>query len=130
MARRLVSNEIFLENVPDAFIEEFACIREPLPSLLVNILEDANHDITSKRIDFYRKFPELEEMDEMESVTVLKLLDDGKKDEAAEFQIGCAIEFLKRNPQFKIMVDRVESPASGIIRMISDTIRQAFLGDL
>lgn len=129
MAKRLIPNEAFLENLTEEFVVEFAHTDEPLPILLIGLFEDYGFDIADKRMKFYETHPDLEKEDDRESEITLKLLDEGKKSEAQDFQVQCAVEFLNEHPQFKMMVNGVESPAAGIIRLISDTIRKAFLGD-
>ena len=58
-----------------------------------------------------------------------KLLKEGKPKEAEEFQVGYALEFLEKYPKFKCMVN-VESQFNGDIKIMLNSIKEAFLGDI
>lgn len=124
--RILIVNEEFTPS--EDFINEFVNVPEAIPNILSNILDD--YDVDEKRIKVYEKFPELKDLDEAESETTLKLLKEGKKSEAEEYQIQLALDFLKKYPQFSVMIIGVESQTSNILRTVIDIIRQAFVGEL
>lgn len=126
-----MTNRILVGNtdcINEEFIDEFVNIQEGLPILLLNILDDISNDVETKRYLLYDKFPHLEKLDSREIEIVSKFLKEGKPKEAEEFQIGYALDFLEKYPRFKCMVS-VESQASGDIRIMANTIKEAFLGD-
>lgn len=125
--RVLIINEEFTPS--NEFIDEYVNTQDVLPNLLTNILSDFDGDLDMKRMSVYHKFPELERMDEIESKTTLKLLKEGKKSEAEDYQIQLVLDFLDKYPQFSPLISGVESQTSSIIRMILNSIREAFVGD-
>ena len=124
--RILIVNEEFTPS--EDFINEFVNVPEAIPNILSNILDD--YDVDEKRIKVYEKFSELKDLDEVESETTLRLLKEGRKSEAEEYQIQLALDFLKKYPQFSVMIIGVESQTSNILRTVIDIIRQAFVGEL
>ena len=125
MSRMLIVNEDFVPS--EAFVEEYVNTKDSLPYLLNSILSD--YDIDMRRIRVYEKYPYLQERDDEESVLTLKLLDEGKRDEAEDLQIQLVLEFLKKYPRFKPLVLGVESPQSNFIKRVLKTIREAFVGE-
>ena len=124
--RTLIVNEDFTPS--ENFVDEYVNVKDALPNLLTNILGD--YDVDDKRMMVYEEFPELQALDEAESETTLKLLKEGKKDEANEYQIQLALDFIKKYPQFRPMIIGVESQTSGIIKQVLKVIREAFMGDI
>ncbi|WP_407391603.1 hypothetical protein [Methanobrevibacter sp.] len=125
--RVLVVNEEFSPS--EEFIEEYVNTQDALPNLLTSILYESDLDIDTKRVNVYKEYPHLQELDEKESETTLKLLKENRKDEAEEYQIQLVLDFLKKYPQFKPLILGVESQTSSIFKLILDTIREAFVGD-
>lgn len=123
----LIINEGFEPS--QAFIDEYVNIPEALPNLLTNVLMDFDSDIDTKRIRVYEMHPHLEEDDEEESEVTLNLLKQGKKTEANNYQVDLAVDFVKRHPQFKPMVDGVDTATSSFIKQVIASIREAFLGE-
>lgn len=118
------------EAINDDFINEFVKTPEGLPILLMNILDEFGSDVELKRFKIYKIHPELEEADNYEIAVTSKLLKEGKSSEAEEFQIDYALDFLKRHPQFRIMLSGVESAGHIDLRIALSSIKEAFLGDL
>lgn len=127
-----MSHKVLIANddcIDEKFIDEFVNTHDGLPILLLNILDDLDSEIETKRYKLYGKFPHLEELDGREIEITSRLLKEGKAKEAEEFQVGYAIEFLERHPRFRCMA-RAESQISGDIRIMIGSIREAFLGDI
>lgn len=125
--RNIIANS---DAIDDDFIDEFVRTPEGLPILLMNILEEFDEDAALKRFDVYMLHPELEEMDNHEIAVTSRLLKEGKSDEAEEFQISYALDFLGRHPQFKAMVEGVESAGHNDLRIALSLVKEAFLGDI
>lgn len=123
----LIVNEQFVPS--QAFIDEFVNVPEALPNLLTNVLMDFDADLDMKRMRVYEKCPHLEKEDEKESEVTLNLLKEGRKTEANNFQVDFAIDFLRRYPQFKPMVDGVDTVTSSFVKQVLASIREAFLGE-
>ena len=101
MTKRLVLNYEFIESIDDKFIEEFVNVPSGIPSLLMNILEKVDSNIGLKRMLVFEKHPEYELLDRIERVNAKKLLENNKLEEAQEYHINCALNFLERYPKFK-----------------------------
>lgn len=123
--RVLVVNEEFTPT--EEFVEDYVSTQDALPNLLTVLLED--FDVDKRRMQVYDSFPDLAKLDDEESKTALKLLRQGKKSEAEDYQIQLVLDFIEKYPQFGVMIKGVESQTSGIVRLILDTIRQAFVGE-
>ena len=117
------------EVIDEDFINEFVATPEGLPILLMNILDEFDDDIELKRFNIYTIHPEFEELDNHEIKVTSKLLKEGKSDEAEEFQIDYALDFLNRHQKFKPMVDGVESAGHNDLKIALSVIKEAFLGD-
>lgn len=115
--------------INERFIEEFVNTHDGLPILLLNILDEFDPNIEVKRYLLYDSFPDLEKMDSHEIEVTSKLLKEGKAKEAEEFQIDYALGFLERHPKFRCMV-KVESQINGDIKIMVNSIKEAFLGDI
>ena len=126
MSRNLVENT---EAIDDEFIEEFIKTPSGLPILLVNILDEIDDQVELKRMNVYKVHPEFEKLDEKEIEITSKLLKEGKSKEAEEFQIQYALDFLEEYPQFKSMVNGVESELGNDLRIMLNSIKEAFLGE-
>ena len=124
--RNLIVNS---EVIDEDFINEFVRTSEGLPILLMNILDEFDEDIEMKRFNIYTIHPEYEDLDNHEIKVTSKLLKEGKSDEAEEFQINYALDFLNRHPQFKPMIDGVESAGNNDLKIALSVIKEAFLGD-
>ena len=118
-----------MDCIDEKFIDEFVNTHDGLPILLLNILDEIDSDIETKRYRLYDKFPHLEAMDSREIEITSKLLKEGKPKEAEAFQIDYALKFLERHPRFKCMAN-AESQINGDIRIIVGSIKEAFLGDI
>ena len=125
--RVLLVNEEFTPS--EEFIEQYVNTQDALPNLLTDILHESDPDIDTKRVNIYKDYPHLQELDEKESETALKLLKENREGEAEDYQIQLVLDFLKKYPQFKPMILGVESQTSSIFKLILDTIREAFVGD-
>ena len=125
--RTLIANS---EVIDEKFINEFVNVPEGLPILLMNILEEFDSDIELKRFNVYINHPEFEELDNYEITVTSRLLKEGKADEAEEFQINYALDFLNRHHEFKSMIDGVESAGHNDVRIAISLIKEAFLGDI
>ncbi len=117
------------EVIDDDFINAFVNTPDGLPILLMNILDEFDEEIELKRFNIYKIHPEFEEFDNYEIKVTSKLLKDGKSDEAEEFQINYALDFLNKHQQFKPMVNGVESASHNDLRIALSLIKEAFLGD-
>ena len=126
MSRNLVENT---EAIDDEFIEEFIKTPSGLPILLVNILDEIDDQVELKRMNVYKVHPEFEKLDEKEIEITSKLLKEGKSKEAEEFQIQYALDFLEEYPQFQSMVNGVESELGNDLRIMLNSIKEAFLGE-
>ena len=115
--------------INERFIEEFVNTHDGLPILLLNILDEFDPNIEVKRYLLYDSFPDLEKMDSHEIEVTSKLLKEGKAKKAEEFQIDYALGFLERHPKFRCMV-KVESQINGDIKIMVNSIKEAFLGDI
>jgi len=104
MTKRLVLNYEFIESIDDKFIEEFVNVPSGIPSLLMNILEKVDSNIGLKRMLVFEKHPEYELLDRIERVNAKKLLENNKLEEAQEYHINCALNFLERYPKFKHLI--------------------------
>ena len=127
-----MSNRILIgkkDCINGKFIKEFVNVHDGLPILLLNILDEFDSNIESNRYSLYGEFPHLEKLDNYEIEITSKLLKEGKPKEAEEFQINYALEFLEKYPKFKCMVD-VESPFNEDIKIMLNSIKEAFLGDV
>ena len=124
--KNLVSN---IEGVDSKFIDEFVKTPDGLPILLMNILDEVDENIESKRINAYQKHPEFEELDKKEIEITSQMLKEGRYGEAQEFQLQYALDFLKKHPQFQSMIVGVESLASNDFRIMMNSIKEAFIGD-
>ena len=118
-----------VEVIDDDFINAFVNTPDGLPILLMNILDEFDEDIELKRFNIYKIHPEFEELDDYEIKVTSKLLKEGKSDEAEEFQINYVLDFLNRHPQFKPMIDGVESAGNNDLKIALSVIKEAFLGD-
>ncbi len=128
-----MSKRNLVENVGcinEEFIEEFVNVPSGLPVLLLNILDEIDEDVEIRRFRTYEAHPEFERLDEQEMETVSQLLKEGKSDEAQEFQIQYALDFLEDYPQFKCMVNGVESNINNDFRIMVNSIKEAFFGEL
>ena len=117
------------EVIDEDFINEFVATPEGLPILLMNILDEFDDDNELKRFNIYTIHPEFEELDNHEIKVTSKLLKEGKSDEAEEFQIDYALDFLNRHQKFKPMVDGVESAGHNDLKIALSVIKEAVLGD-
>lgn len=124
--RNLIANR---EVIDDDFINDFINTPDALPILLMNILEEFDEEIELKRFYIYENHPEFEELDKKEIMVTSKLLKEGKSDEAEEFQIDYALDFLNNHPQFKTMIKGVESAGHNDLRIALSSIKEAFFGD-
>ena len=124
--RVLIANS---EVIDENFIEDFISTPDALPILLMNILDEFDEGIELKRFNIYETHPEFEELDNMEIRLTSELLKKGKYDEAEEFQIDYALDFLNKHPQFKSMIKGVESAGHNDLRIVLSSIKEAFLGD-
>lgn len=127
-----MSNRFLVENtksIDEGFIEEFVNTPDGLPILLMNILEEVDDDVEIRRMRLYDLHPEFERLDSKELEKTAEFLKQGKVKEAEEFQIDYAIDFLKRYPQFTIMIKGVESVLSNDIKIMMNSIKEAFLGE-
>ena len=104
MTKRLVLNYEFIESIDDEFIEEFVNVPSGIPSLLMNILEKVDSNIGLKRMLVFEKHPEYELLDRIERVNAKKLLENNKLDEAQEYHIKFALNFLEKYPKFKHLI--------------------------
>ena len=130
MSRKiLIANDEFLENVDEEFIDSFVSTPSGLPILLMNILDESVSDIELKRQYNYQKHPEFEVFDQKEVEITAKLLKESKFEEAELFQINYALEFLEEYPQFKDIIKGVESTGFQDLKIMANSIREAFLGD-
>ncbi len=125
--RNLVEN---IGCIDEEFIDSFVKTPEGLPILLLNILDEVDDEVELKRFKVYETHPELEKLDEKEIENVSGLLREGKNSDAEAFQIQYALDFLKRHPEFKCMVNGVESNISNDFRIMIGSIKEAFLGDI
>lgn len=126
-----MSNKVLIGNIDcidGKFIDEFVNTQEGLPILLLNILYEYDSEVETKRASLYRTFPHLEAMDNNEIEMVSKFLKEDNPKKAEEFQINYALRFLEKHPEFRCMVD-VESQINGDIKIMLNTIKEAFLGD-
>ena len=121
--RNLIANR---EVIDDDFIHDFINTPDALPILLMNILEEFDDEIELKRFYIYENHPEFEELDKKEIMVTSKLLKEGKSDEAEEFQIDYALDFLNNHPQFKTMIKGVESAGHNDLRIALSSIKEAF----
>ena len=127
-----MSNKVLVGNIDcidEKLIDDFVNIPEGLPILLLNVLDEFGLDVETKRLMVYKSFPHLEDLDNQEIAITSKLLKEGKSKEAEEFQINYALDFLEKYPKFKCMVS-VESHINGDIKIMVNSIKEAFLGDL
>ena len=127
-----MTNKILVGNegcINEEFIQDFVNVPDGLPILLLNILDEFDSDVETKRCLLYDEYPHLEKMDDCEIEIVSKFLKEGKVKEAEEFQISYALEFLEKYPRFKCMAS-VESQINGDIKIMVNSIKEAFLGDL
>lgn len=127
-----MSSKILIVNkdcIDEKFIKEFVNTQDGLPILLLNILDEFDSDIETTRYLLYEEYPHLEKLDNQEIEITSKLLKEGKPKEAEEFQVGYALEFLEKYPKFKCMVN-VESQFNGDIKIMLNSIKEAFLGDI
>lgn len=127
-----MSTKILIGNkdcINAKFINEFVNTHDGLPILLLNILDEFSFDVESKRYSLYREFPHLEKLDGYEIEITSKLLKEGKSKEAEEFQMNYALEFLEKYPRFRCMVN-VESQLNGDIKIMLNSIKEAFFGDI
>ena len=118
------------EAVDEKFIKDFINTSDGLPILLMNILDEFDENIELERSSLYRIHPEFEAMDRKEILLTSQLLKEGKYDEAEEFQIDYALDFLQRHPQFAKMVGGVESAGRNDLRIALSSIKEAFFGDI
>ncbi len=121
--RNLIANR---EVIDDDFIHDFINTPDALPILLMNILEEFDDEIELKRFYIYENHPEFEELDKKEIMVTSKLLKEGKYDDAEEFQIDYALDFLNNHPQFKTMIKGVESAGHNDLRIALSSIKEAF----
>ena len=126
MSKNLVENT---EAIDDEFIEEFIKTPSGLPILLVNILDEIDDQVELKRMDVYKVHPEFEKLDEKEIEITSKLLKEGKSKQAEEFQLQYALDFLEEYPQFRCMIDGVESELGNDVKIMLNSIKEAFLGE-
>ena len=104
MTKRLVLNYEYIESIDDEFIEEFVNVPSGIPSLLMNILEKVDSNIGLKRMLVFEKHPEYELLDRIERVNAKKLLENNKLDEAQEYHIKFALNFLEKYPKVKHLI--------------------------
>lgn len=130
MSRKvLIANERFLENIDEEFIDSFVSTPAGIPILLMNILDEFVSDIGLKRYYNYQKHPEFEAFDQKEIEITAKLLRESKFEEAELFQINYAIEFLEEYPQFRDIIKGVESTSFQDLKIMANSIKEAFFGD-
>ena len=99
---KLDLNYEFIKNIDDEFIEEFVNVPSGIPVLLMNILEKVDPNIGLKRMLVFEKHPEYELLDRVESYNARKLLENNKLDEAREYHIKFALDFLEKYPKFNL----------------------------
>ena len=124
--KNLVSN---VDGIDGKFIEEFVRTPDGLPILLMNILDEVDETVESKRLEMYKLHPEFEDLDKKEIETVSEMLKNGNSNQAQEFQLQYALDFLKKHPQFQAMVSGVESEVSNDLKIMMNSIKEAFLGE-
>ena len=108
MVRRLVPDYDFIMNVDDDFIDDFVNVPSGIPNLLMNFLERRDEDIGRKRVLTLRDYPERESLDQDERAVTHKLLKDDKLDDALDYHVKYALDFLEEYPQFKPMIKAIE----------------------
>ena len=108
MTRIIINPETINDITPD-IINDFVNVPSGIPCLLMNLLEkDVDSDIGLKRLLVYREHPEYELVDRTERVNSKKLLKDNRFDEAVEYHILFALNFLNEYSMFKVFFKIME----------------------
>jgi hypothetical protein len=122
MTKKLVPNYEFIESINDEFIDEFVNVPSGIPSLLMNILEKEDPNVGLKRMLVFEKHPEYERLDRVERVNTKKLLENNKLDEAQEYHIKFALNFLEKYPNFKHLIKDDTAKHIGIFNPLSKNV--------
>ena len=108
MVRRLIPNYDFIMNVSDDFVNDFINVPIGIPNILMNFLERRDEDIGEKRLMTFINHPERESLDQNERAVTHRLLKEDKFDEALDYHIKYALDFLEKYPQFKPIIKGVK----------------------
>ena len=108
MVRRLIPDYDFIMDVDDSFIDNFVNVPSGRPNLLMDFLEKRDNDVTHKRFLTFYNNPEYESLDQDERAVTHRLLKEDKFDEALDYHIKYALDFLEKYPQFKPMIKGVK----------------------
>lgn len=104
MIRKLIPNYEFIESIDDKFIDDFVNVPDGIPDLLMNILEMKDSNIGLKRMFVFQKHPEYESKDQDERIIASNMMKDNKIEEAQEYRVKNALDFLNKYPRFKNIV--------------------------
>lgn len=118
MFRVLIPNYEFVENWSEDQLRDFITTPSGIPYELMSIVREVIPNINTLRLYAKVKYPELENIDHDEREVTHKLLSEDKFDEAQEYHVQCALDFLEEYPQFKPMIKGVESARRGLLREI------------
>ncbi|SFL65816.1 hypothetical protein SAMN02910297_01444 [Methanobrevibacter olleyae] len=118
MVRRLVPDYDFIMNVNDDFIDSFVNVPLGIPNMLMNLLEERDEDIGDKRLITFINHPDWESLDQNERAITYKMLNEGKIDEAHDYHVQYALDFIEKYPQFKPMIKGVEDSKLGFLENI------------
>ena len=110
MFRRLIPNYEFVENWSEDELIDFITTHSHIPYDLMSIVREVIPNINTLRLCAMIKYPEIANINDSDERAVThRLLSEDKFDEAQEYHVQWALEFLEEYPQFKPMIKGVES---------------------
>ena len=118
MGRILIPNYKFIENWSEDDLNEFINVPSGIPNRLMDIVQEVIPDINVLRLQASINHPELEVMDQEQSIIPRRLVREDKLDEALEYEVQYTLDFLERYPQFKPMIKSVEDSRFGILKSL------------
>ena len=119
MGRILIPNYKFIENWSEEELNEFINVPSGIPNRLMDIVQEVIPNInTLRKIAAMEGHPEFATMDREESLITRKLVREDKLDEALDYEVQYAIDFLEKYPQFKPMIKSVEDSRFGILKSL------------
>ena len=104
MFRVLIPNYEFVENWSEDQLNDFLATPSGIPYEIMAIVRKVFSDVNTKRKFVYFDNPNLKELDQDERAVTYDL----SIDEAMDYHINYALDFLEKYPQFKPMIKGVE----------------------
>lgn len=105
MIKKLAPNRNFIRSIDENFIDAFVNVPTGIPNILMNMLKDDIPDINIKRMMVFSKHPEYEKLDCQERIIAHNMMKDNTVEEVQEFHVNYAMDFIKKHPQFKEIVN-------------------------